>query len=239
MASDTKTLILDAAETLFAEQGIDAVSLRAITTAAHVNLAAIHYHFGSKEALVKAVFERRIEALNRMRLKELDRYEAEAGDGPLPVENVLRALIEPSIRLSQSHREGRTFMKLCARAYAESAGVMEEIFDDCFPELARRFNAAFVRALPGLDPVELAWRIQFTVGAMLHTMQEGERLKKFSQGRCDPADVEGAIDRMVAYTAAGLKAPPAALPDNAAEPVSGQKGDGRPRKKRREPVSVS
>ena len=83
MATDTKEQILDAAEELFSEQGIDGVSLRAITQAAAVNLASVHYHFGSKEALAKAVFVRRIGVINRERLELLDECERRAGTGVL------------------------------------------------------------------------------------------------------------------------------------------------------------
>ena len=74
--SATKEKILDTAERLFAEQGIGATSLRQIIGVAGVNLAAVHYHFGSKEALLEAVFARRIERVNRERLEMLDRVEA-------------------------------------------------------------------------------------------------------------------------------------------------------------------
>jgi AcrR family transcriptional regulator len=101
MSLDTREQILDTAERLFADQGIGAVSLRSITAEAGVNLAAIHYYFGSKEALVVAVFDRRVVKLNEERLALLDEVERAAGDGPLPIEDLLRALYGPAIRFSQ------------------------------------------------------------------------------------------------------------------------------------------
>ncbi len=207
MPSDTKRQILDAAETLFAAKGIDAVSLRTVTSDAGANLASVHYHFGSKEALVEAVFERRIGPLNRERIRLLDECERRAGDGPLEVEDVLRALIDPALRLSQEAERGETFMRICGRFFTETSEYLEPIFDRLFREIIERFTAALHRALPALSRADLFWRIHFAVGAMVHTMCDSQRLRHISGGLCDPSNVEEVIDRMVLFTAAGLSAP--------------------------------
>ena len=206
MSLDTKDQILDAAEQLIAEKGIDAVSLRAITAAANVNLAAVHYHFGSKEALVAKVFQRRIEPINRERLRMLDEAEARAGDGPLPVEDVLEAMVAPAIRVYAEHAKGPLFMRVCGRIYAEQASYLEDLFAEQFQELVDRLTHAIGRALPEADPPDRAWGMHFAVGAMVHTMTESGKLKRFSGGLCDPSDGDATIERMVRYAAAGLRA---------------------------------
>lgn len=207
MAADTKNTILDTAERLIAEKGIDAVSLRSITSEASVNLAAVHYHFGSKEALVEKVFERRVMPLNTRRLQMLTAVEERAGDDQLEVEEVLRALIAPAMRLYQQEgSEGRRFMQMCGRIYSEQAGYVQRIFDNLFGEIVARFTVAFRRALPEIPEADRAWRIHFCVGAMIHTMSDSEKLKRFSNGICDPSDTEGTIERMVQFCAAGLRA---------------------------------
>ena len=207
MAADTKQIILDTAERLIAEKGIDAVSLRSITSEANVNLAAVHYHFGSKEALVEKVFERRVTPLNTRRLQMLTAAEERAGDDQLEVEEVLRALIAPAMRLYQQEGcEGRRFMQMCGRIYSEQAEYVQRIFDNLFQEIVTRFVAAFRRALPEIPADDRAWRIHFCVGAMIHTMSDSERLKRFSNGMCDPSDTEATIERMVRFCAAGLRA---------------------------------
>src|SRR5271166_1991773 len=95
----TKDRILDAAERLFARDGIEATSLRTITAEAGANLAAVNYHFQSKDALVKSVVARRVCPVNERRLALLDACEAAAGDGPLPVEQVLDAFLRPVMEL--------------------------------------------------------------------------------------------------------------------------------------------
>ena len=94
---DTKQKILDTAERLIGEQGYAATSLRNIISEAAVNLAAVHYHFGSKEDLLDEVICRKASTVNTKRLELLDRFEAEAGSAPVPVEKVLAAFFDPMI----------------------------------------------------------------------------------------------------------------------------------------------
>jgi len=215
MSHDTRDQILDTAERLFAERGIDAVSLRTLTAEAGVNLASVHYHFGSKEALVTAVFDRRVDPLNQTRLEMLEAVEHEAGEGALPLEDVLRAFFAPAIRTSQL--AGSPFMQLCGRMHAEPAEYVQKHFDAKFGPMIERFTAAFVRATPRLSQKERGWRLHFAVGAMVFTMLESEKLKHYSKGLCDPANVDEAVEQMVHYAAAGLRAPALLPPDDPAD----------------------
>ena len=203
--ADTKEQILDAAESLFAEHGIKAVALRQIIAEAGVNSAAIHYHFGSKEELVRAVFARRIEPLNRERLTLLDESEGRAVDGPVPIEEIMYALVAPAWRLRGSE-EGFRFMRLIGRISSET-GYMEVLFNEFFQTLYRRITAACRKALPHLSEKERAWRGHMAVGAMLHTLREHEWICRATDGVCDTSDVEGSIQQIVHFMAAGMKAP--------------------------------
>src|SRR5512135_1496279 len=113
--NQTKTRLLDAAEQLLAERGFAACSLRAVTATAGVNLGAVNYHFRSKEALIQAVFARRLAPLNRERLAALDALEAEAAGRPVAPEALLHALLGPVLRLG---REGECVIKLLGRMYS-------------------------------------------------------------------------------------------------------------------------
>ena len=207
MSLDTKDQILDTAEKMFAEHGIAAVSLRSIISQAGVNLAAIHYHFGSREGLVEAVFERRLGPINKARIDLLDEFEARAGGAPPAVEDVLRALFSPPIRLSQDPGRGQTLLRICGRFYAEPGDYMQPIFEKLFREVIERFTAAFRRALPHLTLTELFWRTHFAVGTLVHTMLDSRRLSHISGGLCDTSNTEQVIDHMVQFAAAGLTAP--------------------------------
>src|SRR6478736_9839979 len=102
----TKERILDAAETLFMEHGFEATSLRAITTAAGVNLAAVNYHFGSKEELFQAVLTRRLDPMNQERIELLGRIEREAGGRALSCEKILFAMLIPALKLARDEKRG-------------------------------------------------------------------------------------------------------------------------------------
>src|SRR3954468_11501227 len=98
MASDrTRTAILNAAERLYAERGFADVTLRDIVAAADVNLAAVNYHFGSKDELLAELFVSRSLLTNRERLDELKAAE-EKGGGRADITAVLRALVGPTLR---------------------------------------------------------------------------------------------------------------------------------------------
>ncbi len=205
-AASTKDRILDAAERLFAEKGFAQTSLRDITTEAGVNLAAVNYHFQSKEHLIAAVFERRVGPLNEKRLAMLDQLEQEAAGGPVPVEDLLRAVIEPVLRMV-STPEGACAANLVGRAHTEPGDVFAHLFTGQFAPVVSRFISAARRSLPDLSEVELFWKIQFAIGAMSHLVAGQRHIQAVSGGRCDVTDVDGMLDRLIAFVAAGCRAP--------------------------------
>lgn len=202
---NTKDRILNTAEHLFARDGFDATSLRAITAEAGVNLAAVNYHFQSKEALVQAVIGRRMGPVNARRLALLDAYEAEAGGAPVPLEKIMDAFLRPLLEIVGTH--AREFAPLVGRIYTEPGDFTERLFKDQFQALALRFIPAFQRALPDLPLTELYWRLHFSIGAMAHTMGAASMLRIFSRGLCDPSDADGTLARMKTFVLAGLTAP--------------------------------
>jgi AcrR family transcriptional regulator len=206
-SAGTKDRILDAAERLFADQGFSATSLRAITSEADVNLAAVNYHFGSKNGLIEAVFERRLGPLNQERIALLDALES-ADDNPR-LEKILEAFVGPPLRLhGDASRGGPMFMRLLGRTLTEPHQELQEIFARQFAEIAARFTPAVKRALPEQPPDDVFWKIHFTIGTMAHTMCDTFRLSLLSAGRCDAGtDIDSTIHRLVTFIAAGLRAP--------------------------------
>lgn len=213
---NTKVRILNAAERLFAEHGYDATSLRTITREAGVNLAAVNYHFTSKEAMLRALFARRLGLLNEQRLAMLGAYEAEARGKPVPLRKIVRALIEPVLRLGGSPSTGGTgFGMLLGRMYSWPSAQMHRIFVSELREQIERFRAAFRLALPQLPAQEIYWRVFFSIGAMAHMLAASSLLQIISEGACDPEDIDGAIERLIGFVVSGLKAPlPAGLRGN-------------------------
>src|ERR1051326_1179184 len=123
---DTRSRILDVAEELFGEQGLDRVSIRDITRTARANLAAINYHFGSKEELIAAVFERRVVPVNAARLAALDTVEKSAGKRVPKLEAILEAFIRPAVQSSlKASKGGTAFPKLFGRCLSEPSPEVE------------------------------------------------------------------------------------------------------------------
>jgi AcrR family transcriptional regulator len=203
---DTKQRILNAAEKLFAEHGLAATSLRAITAEAGVNLASVNYHFHSKEELIRALYTRRLEPITHRRLAMLDAAEREAGSKPAALARIVDALVGPVLEAKAANDDGGLPV-LLGRFYAEPGGLAGEIIREQMSEVARRFGAALHRALPKLPRSELAWRMHFIIGALAHTMVAGRLLEFISGGECNSRDVEGARQRLTAFALAGLNAP--------------------------------
>ncbi|MGE5488721.1 MAG: TetR/AcrR family transcriptional regulator [bacterium] len=207
----TKDRILDAAEELFAERGFRETSLRHITSRARVNLAAVNYHFKSKDALIQAVLARRIGPINEARLAMLDRFEAEARGGPVPLEKVLRALIEPLVKDGKAVPP--SFKRLFGRAYGEPGELFTEIVKHHFGPARERFAAALRRALPDEPAEELFWKVSFTIGAMAHLLTgNAERIRAIWAGLVGGLDMDAAAERLIAFAAAGFRAPALARP---------------------------
>lgn len=208
----TRDKILDAAEQLFAEQGFDSTSIRAITEKAGANLASVNYYFQSKDALIQAVFSRRLAPLNQRRLEMLAAVETAAGDAPPQLESVLRALLDPPFRMGVAeHGKSRAFPCLFGRVFAEPGNLFARIVEEQFGEIRQRFVAALRRALPELPEVELMWRVHFLIGTMAHTLTAIDHVSVITGGLCDPGDLDGMLERMIGFVAAGLRAPVPAL----------------------------
>ncbi|MBN2319727.1 MAG: TetR family transcriptional regulator [Acidobacteria bacterium] len=205
--ADTKDSILNASERLFAERGFDAVSLRAITTAAGVNLAAVNYHFHSKKQLLQALFTRGVQKLNRKRIALLDAYEAEHGKGPVPVEKLVRAIIEPMFDITGSlSKDSKTFSMLLGRMYSTPEVRLDPAMLSDIENFGKRFEPALRRALPGVVPEDLYWRSFFAIGATAHTLASSQLLQNLSYGLCNPDDRETTLKKLTAFIVAGLKA---------------------------------
>lgn len=203
----TRKRITKAAEKLFAMRGIEDVSIRDITRAAGVNLAAINYHFGTKTGLAAEVLKQCIDPINARRLELLDAVESKAGRKPPKLEAVLEAMVRPAVeRGFGNHADNETFLRLTGRCLSEPNVEIEQIVRAHFEKLIRRFDTAFLNALPGLDPEELFWRIKFMFGALHYSLLMCGKQKNLPVKLRKTLDAEGLIQRLVTFTAAGLRA---------------------------------
>lgn len=198
----TRQRILGAAEELFAERGFAGASLRQVTAAAKVNLAAVNYHFGSKDKLIEEVLRRRLDELNHGRLEKLGAVES---DGNATLEALLDAFITPALELSLDRRGGPTFMRILARAFAEHNSNLRTFLSDNYGGVLKEFAAAFARLLPGLGRDELYWRLDIAVGALTYAMA-GFGMIQRRGGESEREHREQMAKHLINFAAAGLRA---------------------------------
>ncbi|MDX1556140.1 MAG: TetR family transcriptional regulator [Xanthomonadales bacterium] len=205
-SSDTKERIIEAAERLFAESGFNGTSLRQLTQAAQVNLAAVNYHFGSKENLIQDVFKRRLDLLNRHRRQDLDRLD-ERHDGQPPLDGVLRAFIAPALSMSADAANGGSpFVRVLARAYVEYREELRAFLSEHYGDLNRRFFQAIARHLTHLSDEQVFLRIDFMIGALTYAMADFGVAKR-PPGTGVQAFWDEATEELVRFARAGLLAP--------------------------------
>lgn len=199
-AARTRRRLLDAAERLFAERGFEATSLRDVTSKAKANLAAVNYHFGSKDALVRAVFERRLGEVNRRRLALLNG----TGRGRPAPEEILHAFIAPTFDLM---KEAPHFIQLMGRFHSEPDSDMHEFVTSRCREVAQQFKRALTTALPRVPVGDLFWRMHFIMGALVHTWSCHKDIERISGGVCSMKDEDAITRKLIEFGAAGLRAP--------------------------------
>ncbi len=205
MEIDTRTRILDAAENLFVEHGLDATTMRMITADAKANLAAVNYHFGSKEALIEAVFRRRLTWLNEQRIAALDVLEAEAQGAPLKPRQIVESFFGVAIRLAASSPGGKTFMRLLGRTYTEPTEFVRRFLAEEYAAVIARYNEAFFKALPDVPKEEFLWRFHFMMGALSYAVSGTDALRML--GPIDDSDPEALYTRLMSFLIGGLRAP--------------------------------
>ena len=198
----TKDRILSAAEALFARQGFAATSLRQVTSRADVNIAAVNYHFGSKENLVNEVFRRRMDQMSEERLAGL---KAACRDAPGQLEPVLAAFVEPALAMAQDRHGGADFVRVIARAYAESNDGLRKFLSDRYGHVLREFAKAITGCVEGLGKEDLYWRLDFLAGALVYAMSDFGLIKRPS-GTSESSHRQRAAAALIRFASAGFKA---------------------------------
>ena len=203
---DTKEKILDAAERLFAEHGFAATPLRQITAEAGVNLAAVNYHFHSKEALLSAVVERKVQPVNVRRIELLDQALREAGQSRPALKKVIRAFVQPIFEAKGAGIEFSSFSRLMARLASEPDEWAVAVMSHHMKAVIGRFIPAFGAALGVDNPATLAWAAKLSLGAMSHSLMGLPALHRMTgvePGVMDPAEH---LERLISYIAGGMRA---------------------------------
>lgn len=206
--SNTRARLLEAAEALFIEHGYEGMSLRQITSYAEVNLAAVNYHFGGKEALVQELLSARLDRLNQERLQLLSICEEKSGDPPMDACAVLSVLFVPAVRLSRDDAGGMAFMRLLGRVYSDSSPFIRDYLHEHYQPIYGRFFEAFARALPHLSRNELGMRLHFCLKALSGVLA-GENMDELISALCmgEPVNDSLMLARLISFISPMLTAP--------------------------------
>ena len=159
MGSTTKECIIETAEQLFATYGFAATSLRQITAAAGVNLAAVNYHFRSKAALIDIVLQRMLVPLAEARLRNFERITAGANIPSL--EEALLAYYRPFFELLDNRSEvGQRYQQIFGRLANEPNEEMRKSVAHYLTPVIEKYFSLFQQITPHLSPDEFAWRFR-------------------------------------------------------------------------------
>ena len=210
--SDTRARILDAAERLFMAHGYDGTSMRQITGEAGVNLAAVNYHFGSKEALIQEVFRRRLNWLNEERMRALDELEATADGQPLKPSQIVDAFFGTMIRMAEDEeRGGVIFLRLLGRTLTEPSDFIRAFLAHEYKTVVERYKEALFRSLPDVPKAEMVWRFHFMLGATSYAIAGTDALRLVTDWGIEAEDSEDRLDRLlprlISFLIGGLRAP--------------------------------
>lgn len=201
-----KLRLIEAAEKLFAQHGFEVVSVRDITQAAGGNVAAVNYHFGSRDALVAVVMTRYLTPVNAERLARLQAAEQEWLGQAVPVEEVVDALVRPLItQVGKSELSEQLFYRLVGRiSGSHGTGIPAEIEAQAVV-LISRFTQVLGKSLPWVAEEDLVWRLHFVIGAMIYMLTHGETVRRLSPGAAGTADMASTLERLLRFAVAGLR----------------------------------
>jgi len=200
--SATKERLLDVSGELFAERGFDSVSLRMITDYAEVNLAAVNYHFGSKEELILAVVEDIVGPVNEKRLEQLSKINSTSTNS---LEAIIHAFIDPVFDFSGADAGAdNKYYKLISRCIASRDERISSIIIKQFPEVLAKFVNSLTKVIPGLSSDSAHLKVMFMAGALAHSLFHYENLLLVSNGSFDPSSRSVLKSELVSFLSAGM-----------------------------------
>ena len=210
---DTMTRILDTAEVLFAERGFAETSLRNITSKAGVNLAAVNYHFGSKKALIQAVFSRYLDPFTLRFHAALDALEADHEGRVIPLEVLLESMAAAVLAVPAERNSLKVFMRLLGLAYSQAQGHLRRHIQQHYGDVFTRFTELVRRATPDLPDAERFWRLHFMLGTVIFTLSGLDALKDIAEKDYDDqVTTRDLVRRLRPVVVAAMNAPLPAEP---------------------------
>ena len=209
---DTRQRIFDAAERLFMAHGYEGTSMRQITGEASVNLAAVNYHFGSKESLMQEVFRRRLDWLNDERMRVLDELERTAEGKALKPSQIVDGFFGTLLRMAEDEqRGGMVFLRLLGRTLTDPSEFIRTFLAHEYAAVVDRYKEALFKALPDVPKAEIVWRFHFMLGATSYAIAGTDALRLVTDWQIEAEDSTDRLDRLLprlmSFLLGGLRAP--------------------------------
>lgn len=207
-SEETETQYMDVAEALFIAHGYEGTSIRAISSQAHMNLATVVYHWGTKRELFRALCHRRLGEIEKVRLTRLQALrDRPGGVSPDDLEAVLAALVEPPMA-SFAREEGRIVRQLYGRLATDPSPVVLGIAVEIFAEATGLFRELLRACLVGMDDQTFFWRYTMAVGAFVFTQSFCDGIAQATDIAIEQTDWGAEAEQLVAFMAAGLRGEP-------------------------------
>lgn len=204
-SDSTRALLLDTAERLFAEQGYEGTGVRQIAEQADVNLGAIHYYWGSKQALCREALERRLVPVLSERTERIERVAAQRGG----LAELLDASHRPSLLAGGAQpEESEAFRRFYGRMLFDPSPDVQAILAALLDRFATRFVGLLRQSCPDLSDDEFYWRVTFLYGAFLYAHTQHTRTTALWGDRFNRTDFAAATDYLTRFLEGGLLAPP-------------------------------
>jgi AcrR family transcriptional regulator len=191
--------------------GYEGTKIRAIATLSNANLGMLSHYWGSKRALFKEVFERRLRPVHEERMRRFRELEKSSRGGkPLNLMDVLRAQIEPGFVLPDQDRspeDANARRQLMGRALTDPSEEVVTVMGEIFAESGNLFFSLLRKSAPNVNHIEFYWRANCAVGAFTFAESYSNRLTQFIDQDLSDIDWQAASNYVVRFIAAGMRAP--------------------------------
>lgn len=187
----TRERILQAAERIYAASGFHGMSLRDVTLLAGVNLAAVNYHFGSKDKLILALADRRLTPINTERLARLEKLRKKHEDTPIPIADLIGALVSPVLEALQQGKSTRAIMvRLAGQLMTDEPQRFAHLHRIFYKETLDQFCIELERSLPHLTPHQIHARFFCVFCTVLGMRLMHESMALFLHVRTESRQIE-------------------------------------------------
>ncbi|RYD30218.1 MAG: TetR/AcrR family transcriptional regulator, partial [Verrucomicrobiaceae bacterium] len=176
--------------------------VRDITKEAGANVAAVNYHFGSRDGLVIAVISRYLMPVNQERLARLERAERNGGE----VREIIAAFVKPIVeQVGKSELSEKLYCQLLGRIFSEQSVALPGELEYQTRSVVERFTKALNKALKEFSPDEVLWRLHFIVGGLIHLLTHSGFLYRVAGSLTGTPSVDANIERFLDFAVAGLR----------------------------------